>query len=74
MEVYGSSGSLMVEETGELWHSPAGAGDWRPVEIDQNPVAAGMREGSWSRGFTAFSGAIVEALRKGQIQDFAAGD
>lgn len=66
MEVYGSSGSLMVEETGELWHSPAGAGDWRPVEIDHNPVAAGMREGSWSRGFTAFSGAIVEALRKGQ--------
>jgi predicted dehydrogenase len=66
MEVYGSSGALMVEETGELWHSPAGAGDWRPVDIDQDPVAPGMREGSWSRGFTAFSQAIVEALRKGQ--------
>jgi len=66
MEVYGSSGALMVEESGELWHSPAGAGDWRPVNIDQNPVAPGMREGSWSRGFTAFSEAIVKALRKGQ--------
>lgn len=66
MEVYGSSGALMVEETGELWHSPAGAGDWRPVEVEQNPFASGMREGSWSRGFTAFSAAIVEALRNGQ--------
>jgi predicted dehydrogenase len=66
LEVYGSSGALMVEESGELWHSPAGAGDWRAVAIDQNPVAPGMREGSWSRGFTAFSSAIVAALREGR--------
>ena len=66
LEVYGSSGALMVEEAGALWHSPAGAGDWRPVEIDQNPIVQGMREGSWSRGFTAFSSAIVSALREGQ--------
>lgn len=66
LEVYGSSGALMVEETGELWHSPAGAGDWRPVEVDQDTVAPGMREGSWSRGFTAFSSAIVAALSAGR--------
>ena len=66
LEVYGSSGALMVEETGALWHSPAGAGDWRPVAIDQNPIAAGMRESSWSHGFTAFSRAIVDALREGR--------
>jgi predicted dehydrogenase len=64
LEVYGSSGALMVEETGELWHSPAGAGDWRPVQVDQDPVAPGMRPGSWSRGFTAFSAAIITALRE----------
>jgi predicted dehydrogenase len=66
LEVYGSSGALMVEETGELWHSPAGSGDWRPVDVDQNAVASGMREGSWSRGFTAFSAAIVAALSEGR--------
>src|SRR6476620_2594617 len=43
LEVYGSSGALMVEETGELWHSPAGAGDWRRVEIAQTQLAPGMR-------------------------------
>jgi predicted dehydrogenase len=66
LEVYGSSGALMVEETGELWHSPAGAGDWRPVKVEEDSVAPGMRAGSWSRGFTAFSGAIVAALIEGR--------
>jgi predicted dehydrogenase len=66
LEVYGSTGALMVEETGELWHSPAGSGAWRPVAVDQDPMASGMRTGSWSRGFTAFSGAIIEALLDGR--------
>jgi predicted dehydrogenase len=65
-EVYGSSGALMVEESGELWHSPAGSGDWRPVKVDQDTVAPGMRDGSWSRGFTAFSRALIDALREGK--------
>jgi predicted dehydrogenase len=73
LEIYGSSGALMVEESGALWHSPAGAGDWRPVEIDQSPIAPGMREGSWSRGFTAFSAAIIDALSEGRttVEDAA---
>lgn len=62
LEVFGSTGALLVEETGELWHSPAGSGAWRSVNVDQDPVAPGMRDGSWSRGFTAFSRAIVNAL------------
>jgi predicted dehydrogenase len=66
LEVYGSSGALMVEETGELWHSPAGSGNWRRVDVEHDTVAPGMRDGSWSRGFTAFSCAIVEALKEGR--------
>ena len=66
LEVYGSSGALMVEESGELWHSPAGSGAWKTVEVDRDTVASGMRDGSWSRGFTNFSCAIVNALREGR--------
>jgi predicted dehydrogenase len=66
LEVFGSSGALMVEETGELWHSPAGSGAWRPVQVDQDALAPGMRKGSWSAGFAAFSTAIVTALREGR--------
>jgi predicted dehydrogenase len=66
LEIYGTTGALMVEETGELWHSPAGSGAWRPVPVDQDPMASGMRAASWSRGFTAFSGAIIEAMLDGK--------
>jgi predicted dehydrogenase len=67
-EVFGSTGALMVEESGELWHSPAGSAAWRPIQVDQDTIAPGMRDGSWSRGFTVFSCKIVEALRKGDTQ------
>lgn len=67
-EVYGSTGALMVEESGELWHSPAGSGTWRPVQVDQDPIAPSMRDGSWSRGFTALSCKIIEALLNGSTQ------
>lgn len=66
LEIYGTKGALMVEETGELWLSPAGSGTWRPVQVEQDHMAHGMREGSWSRGFTAFSVAICEAMRAGK--------
>ena len=66
LEIYGTKGALMVEETGELWLSPTGSGQWRPVQVDQDHMAQGMREGSGSRGFTAFSIAICEALRAGR--------
>jgi predicted dehydrogenase len=66
LEVFGSEGALMVDESGGLWHSPAGAGDWRPVQVDQDPITHDMTDGSWSRGFTAFSCEIVQALQEGR--------
>jgi predicted dehydrogenase len=66
LEIYGTTGALMVEETGELCHSPAGSGTWKPVRVHQDSVAPGMRPASWSRGFAAFSCEIVEALREGR--------
>jgi predicted dehydrogenase len=66
LEIYGTTGALMIEETGELWHSPAGSGAWRPCKVHQDSMAPGMRPASWSRGFAAFSCAIVEALRHNQ--------
>ncbi len=47
LEVYGTTGALMVEETGELWHSPAGSGAWRPVQVHQDrmaPLGRGRRQ------------------------------
>jgi len=66
LEVFGSKGGLRIEESGELWHAETGADDWTRVETESGPLAEGMRDGGWSRGFTIFSRAIVDALREGR--------
>lgn len=62
LEIFGSHGAFMVEEGGDLWHSKTGEGEWRKIKTDRGQLAKGMRDGGWSRGFTAFSCKIVEAL------------
>jgi predicted dehydrogenase len=66
LEVFGSKGALRIEEGGELWGAHTGAGEWTPIETERGPLAEGMRDGGWSRGFTVFARAIVEALREGR--------
>jgi len=66
LEIFGSRGGLMIEEGGELWHSNVGDGEWKRIETDRGELAPGMREGGWSRGFTAFSREIIKALREGR--------
>ena len=65
LEIFGSRGALM-EEGGALWRAPVGAGEWRPVDVEPDPLAAGMQDNEWSRGFTVFARAIVETLRRGE--------
>lgn len=73
LEIFGAEGALMIEDDGVLWHARAGEGQWQKVETETGELAAGMRDSSWSRGFTIFSRAIVAALREGrtQIEDAA---
>jgi predicted dehydrogenase len=66
LQLFGSKGALMIEEGGELWQAKVGDGDWRRVETGKGELAAGMRDGGWARGFTAFSKRIIEALQEGR--------
>ena len=66
LEIFGSERAFMIEESGELWQSKVGAGEWKRIEVDRGDLAAGMRDGGWARGFTAFSRRIVEALQAGK--------
>lgn len=65
-EIFGSRGALMIEESGELWRSGIGAGEWKRVETGRGELAEGMRDSGWSRGFTILARHIVEALRAGR--------
>src|SRR5229473_704855 len=66
IEIFGVRGALKVDGNGYVWMAKVGDGDWTSVETDRGKLAPGMAEGSWSRGFTAFSEQIVDALRGGR--------
>jgi predicted dehydrogenase len=65
IEFFGSHGAVKVDGNGYVWSAKTGDGDWTSVETTRGELAPGMAEGSWSRGFTAFSKQIVAALREG---------
>ena len=65
LEIFGSSGALMIEENGDLWQSNIGDGQWRRVEVGRAELAPGMRDSGWARGFTIFARKIIDALRAG---------
>ncbi len=66
LEVFGARGALRVKDNGDLFMSHVGEGAWLQIETDRGELAPGMRDGGWSRGFTAFSQKIVDALRAGK--------
>jgi predicted dehydrogenase len=66
VSVFGSEGALKIEGAGQLWHARVGAGEWREVETEAAPLAEGLRDSEWSRGFTVFAREIVAALAEGR--------
>ncbi len=66
LEIFGSSGALMIEDNGDLWQSNVRDGQWHRVDVGRGELAPGMSDSSWSRGFTIYSGRIVDALRAGE--------
>ena len=66
IELYGERGALLITEPEELFRAAVGAGAWQRVEFTPTPLAPGLRDGSWSRGFTVFAREMVAALRAGR--------
>jgi predicted dehydrogenase len=56
VEVFGSEGALKVEGESALWRARVGEGKWQRVEAESAPLAGGMRDSEWSRGFTVREG------------------
>ena len=68
VELYGERGALMIAEPEELYRAALGAHTWQRVEVLPTELAPGMRDGSWSRGFTNLANALVLALQTGAPQ------
>ncbi len=68
LKIFGTKGAIMIGESGELWFSKMGAGDWSPIEVDLGEAPPNTRIGGWSRGFMSFSREIVSALKEGKTK------
>lgn len=66
LELFGTEGALRVTRRGELWRSRVGEGAWARVETAAAPLAGGLRDNEWARGFTVFAREIVAALAGGR--------
>jgi predicted dehydrogenase len=64
IELFGERGALMIAEPEELYRAEIGGRGWQRIELAPTPLAPGMRDGSWSRGFTVFAHEIINALRE----------
>ncbi|MEZ5347230.1 MAG: Gfo/Idh/MocA family oxidoreductase [Pyrinomonadaceae bacterium] len=64
--IFGTEGSLMIGESGELRIAKMGGKDWEPIEIELGDPPPNTITGGWSRGFMQFAREIVEALRDGK--------
>jgi len=68
VEVFGTEGALRIDGAGRLWRARVGEGEWRRVEAEAAPLAEGLRDNEWSRGFTVFAREIVASLREGRTE------
>ncbi|HEX9919330.1 MAG TPA: Gfo/Idh/MocA family oxidoreductase [Pyrinomonadaceae bacterium] len=65
VEIFGEQGALLLDGAG-LWRATPGGRSWERVEVESAPLAEGMRDSEWSRGFTVFAREIVAALAAGR--------
>jgi predicted dehydrogenase len=68
LEIFGTQGSIIVEEGGEIWLSKMGENGWTQLEIDLGEAPPNTNIGGWSRGFMNFVREIVSALHEGKIE------
>ena len=66
LEIFGSTGALRIDGSGEVWQAVAGEGQWQRLDVGRTELAPGMRDNEWARGFTIYSKRIVDALRAGE--------
>lgn len=65
IEIYGTEGSLVIGEKGDLKIAKRGESEFSPIDIELGEPPEGTRKGGWSIGFLAFAREIVQALQSG---------
>lgn len=66
--IFGTKGSIIIGESGELWLAKMGDRDWHRIEVDLGIAPPNTKIGGWSRGFMNFAREIVSALKEGRTE------
>jgi predicted dehydrogenase len=66
VELFGTEGGLRLDGAQRLWLARPGESAWQRVEAEEAPLAEGLRDNEWSRGFTVFARELIDALREGR--------
>lgn len=67
-EIYGTEGSLIIGEMGQLNVAKRGETEFRPVGLDLGDAPEGAHKGGWSIGFLAYAKAIIAAIKAGKTE------
>lgn len=74
MEIYGTEGTMVIGEKGEIRIARKGDSKFTPLDMDLGKAPENTRVGGWSIGFLEFAREIVSALREGRTQVKGAAD
>ncbi len=66
LKIFGTEGSIMIGEQGELRHAKMSDKNWKEIEIDLGDTPPDVEQSGWSRGFMSFSKEIISALKEGK--------
>lgn len=66
VEIFGTKGSMIIEDGGEIWLSKMSDADWTKLEFDLGATPPNTKIGGWSRGFLNFANEIATAIREGR--------
>lgn len=64
LKIFGTEGSIIVGESGELQFAKFGDKDWKQIEINLGEPPPNTKNTGWTRGFMAFAKEIVLALKQ----------
>jgi predicted dehydrogenase len=65
IELFGTEGSMRIDQRGDLFVSKLTAGEWTRVEMAYGRGVEGVPDTGFPGGFTEFAPRIVEAIRSG---------
>jgi predicted dehydrogenase len=67
-QIFGTKGSIIIGETGEIYFAKMGDRDWQEVEVDFGDAPPNTKVGGWSRGFMNLASEIIAALQEGRTE------